>query len=79
MKNIYLCKSMHEIFIDRKTYDENPNISIRKVLGKENVHLNRQWTHKGGGNIITWYTVTNLDGAKKCAEENGYEIVIEDK
>ena len=78
MKRIYL-KICGETFIDRKTYDEEPNISIRKVLGKGNVHLNRQWTHHGGGGYYTWYTVTNLDGAKKCAEENGYEVVIEEK
>lgn len=79
MKKFYIKFSGHEIFISEKTYDENHGINIRKVLGKENVHLNRQWTHHGGGGIYTWYTVTNLDGAKKCAEENGYEIVIEEK
>ena len=62
--------------INPKVYD-NPEFNIKKVLGKSNIKFNKCWTHHGGGGWYTWYTITNLDGAKKCAEENGYEIIIE--
>lgn len=74
---VFLRESHGEIFIDYKTFESTrKSISIPKALGKENVHLNKAWTHHGGGGYYTWYTVINLEGAKQFAAQNGYEIIM---
>ena len=63
--------------INPKVYSENLDFDI-KMLGKKNIKLNKAWTHHGGGGWHTWYTITNLEGARQSVEKYGYEIIVEE-
>ena len=63
--------------INPKVWQENLDFDI-KMLGKKNIKFHKAWTHKGGGGYTTWYTITNLEGARQSVDKYGYEIIIEE-